>query len=241
MVLIPSFELSASNRAAIDLLAQTASVPNPSPVLKAHPLPLALARWNKADQGDYFDQIAPTEVGYLVWSQFPIRIYIEPTAPSTIHSFEATKQREWVEAAVQAVQEWNVYLPLTIVDTPEGADITVWRSTPTLRISGSSDKPQLRARTAETRYEIFLQTRPDQPSVLYHRFSILLRPNQAATYLLATARHELGHALGIWGHSSQKTDTLYFSQVRQPPPISPRDINTLKRIYEQPTQLGWSP
>jgi predicted Zn-dependent protease len=31
----------------------------------------------------------------------------------------------------------------------------------------------------------------------------------------------------------------YFSQVRNPPPISPRDVNTLKRIYQQPTSLGW--
>jgi predicted Zn-dependent protease len=32
---------------------------------------------------------------------------------------------------------------------------------------------------------------------------------------------------------------MYFSQVREPPPISARDINTLKRIYQQPTRLGW--
>ncbi|MFN4955672.1 MAG: peptidase, partial [Aphanizomenon sp.] len=34
--------------------------------------------------------------------------------------------------------------------------------------------------------------------------------------------------------------TMYFSQVRNPPFISVRDVNTLKRVYEQPTGLGWS-
>ena len=35
------------------------------------------------------------------------------------------------------------------------------------------------------------------------------------------------------------SDALYFSQVPNPPSISARDINTLKRIYQQPTLLGW--
>ncbi|MFM6754387.1 MAG: peptidase, partial [Dolichospermum sp.] len=77
-------------------------------------------------------------------------------------------------------------------------------------------------------------------NILYHRFTILLSPSQTGEYVLSAARHELGHALGIWGHSLSPTDTMYFSQVRNPPLISVRDVNTLKRIYEQSTSLGWS-
>ena len=76
-------------------------------------------------------------------------------------------------------------------------------------------------------------------TVLSHRFAVYLNPNQVGKYVPATARHELGHALGIWGHSLLETDVLYFSQVRNPPAISARDVNTLKRVYEQPTRLGW--
>ncbi|XTZ12993.1 MAG: peptidase, partial [cyanobacterium endosymbiont of Rhopalodia inflata] len=36
-----------------------------------------------------------------------------------------------------------------------------------------------------------------------------------------------------------ETDALYFSQVRSLSPISVRDVNTLKKIYQQPTRLGW--
>jgi predicted Zn-dependent protease len=67
-----------------------------------------------------------------------------------------------------------------------------------------------------------------------------LSPSQTGNYVVAAARHELGHALGIWGHSPLQTDALYFSQVRNPPTISSSDVNTLKRVYQQPTSLGWS-
>ncbi len=147
------------------------------------------------------------------------------------------KQRKqaqaWVNAVLQGVQEWSNYLPLTIVEQPEIADITIARKAPPLQISPGSNIP--RARSAQTTYELYTSNK-----VLSHRFTILLSPTQTGEYLIAAARHEFGHALGIWGHSPLQTDALYFSQVRNPPPISSRDVNTLKRVYEQPTSLGWS-
>jgi predicted Zn-dependent protease len=124
-------------------------------------------------------------------------------------------------------------LPLTIVEQPESADITIVQKAPPLQISPGSNIP--RARSAQTTYELYTSNK-----VLSHRFTILLSPSQTGEYLIAAARHEFGHALGIWGHSPLQTDALYFSQVRNPPSISPRDVNTLKRVYEQPTTLGWS-
>jgi predicted Zn-dependent protease len=73
---------------------------------------------------------------------------------------------------------------------------------------------------------------------LRHHMTIQIRPTQAGEFETAAIRHELGHALGIWGHSPMMTDALYFSQVREPPPISARDVNTLQRIYRQGTRLG---
>lgn len=124
-------------------------------------------------------------------------------------------------------------MPLSVVDF-SGADVVIECRTPPLQVNGDL----LRARSAETRYEIYSQPIENQV-VLRHRFIIQLRPDLTANYTQAAARHELGHALGIWGHSPLETDALYFSQVRQSPLISVRDVNTLKRVYEQPTQLGW--
>jgi predicted Zn-dependent protease len=225
--------------------AQRESFLSSLPAPQTHPLPTTLAQWQDATGiGDYFSEIKLTSVGYLVWSQFPINIYVErPTHPNQ-SSASVQRFQGWVDAVLRAVQEWSVYLPLEVVAQREGADISILRSRPPLQASINRETGQFnipRARSAETRYEFYLYSAGDAPKqVLSHRFTIQLSPDQSVEYTLATARHELGHALGIWGHSPLETDAMYFSQVRNPPQISARDINTLKRVYEQPTRLGWS-
>jgi predicted Zn-dependent protease len=197
--------------------------------LKPHPLPPTLLGWHdNTNSGDYFSEVTSTKVGYLVWSRFPIRIYVE--SPLDV---SPTQAQAWVDGVLQAVQEWSAYLPLSVVDNQDTADVTILRKNPPLQISPETKIP--RARSAQTIYELYTSN-----NVLLHRFTILLSKSQTSQYITAAARHELGHALGIWGHSPVQSDALYFSQVRNPSPISPRDVNTLKRIYKQPTCLGWN-
>ncbi|MEM1366834.1 MAG: matrixin family metalloprotease, partial [Cyanobacteria bacterium P01_H01_bin.15] len=94
-----------------------------------------------------------------------------------------------------------------------------------------------RAQTAETRYEFYVSQ--EKTPKLRHRMTIQIKPGQGELGALSSARHELGHALGIWGHSSDQNDALYFSQTGQTPHISERDIQTLRRIYGESTRLGW--
>jgi len=203
------------------------------PVPQPHPLPPELAQWqDSTNSGDYFDQVQPTPVGYLVWSQFPVRVYVE----LAVQNNDEQAQR-WVKAVLLAVQEWSVYLPLVLVEQPTAADIVIVQWYSPLRLSPSGELQRMR--TAETSYELYISHVKDTPAILSHRCTIKLSPRQIVPYIQATARHELGHALGIWGHSPVATDVMYFSQVRNPPPISTRDINTLKRVYEQATRLGW--
>lgn len=236
LVIFTNFQNNAT-LAQNGVLTQTPKNPSefikiPSPSLtspKPHPLPPTLVQWkDSTNSGDYFSEVKLTEVGYLLWSQFPIRVYVE-----TPKQISAEQAQTWVNTVLQAVQEWNVYLPLEVVKQPEVANITIVRKAPPLQKSPNSNIP--RARSAQTTYELYTNNK-----VLSHRFSILLSPTQTGNYLTAAARHEFGHALGIWGHSPLESDALYFSQVRNPPPISARDVNTLKRVYEQPTSLGWS-
>lgn len=199
------------------------------PTAQSHPLPEGLAQLTANEQGDYFSAIRSTQFGYLVWSHFPVRVFIEPATDA--------RAQDWVEAVRQAVDEWSTYLPLSFETASELADIAIWRTTPPLQ---RQEPGEIRARSAETRYEIYIRRAENAPTELSHRFTILLRSGQTKDYITAAARHELGHALGIWGHSALQSDALYFSQVRHSPAISARDLNTLRRIYQQPTQLGWT-
>jgi predicted Zn-dependent protease len=221
------------------------------PPLRVHPLPdtlfSAVPSPNVSTHGltdvpasngetDYFDAVQPTPLGYLIWSQFPVRVYLDAAIAPDLQSESSLRLADtWRTAVTAAVAEWNSYLPLEIVSDADAADITVVRRSPPLDFRPGQP---LRARAAETRYEFYADTTV-QPPRLSHRFQVFLRSDQSAEHVQATARHELGHALGIWGHSPLETDALYFSHVRHPPAISARDVATLRRIYQQPTRLGW--
>jgi predicted Zn-dependent protease len=209
------------------------------PQLKVHPLPQSLTLFDEQiDRNDYFDRVKPSSLGYLVWSQFPIKVYLNlPTADSAAANL---RWQEWEKSVDKAIAEWNVYLPLVRVTNSKIADIIILPSQPERKIrlnlqTGLYDIP--RAIAAQTTYKFYLR---DRPQILAHRMTIELPPNTIGESLLATIRHEMGHALGIWGHSPKEIDALYFSQVRDPRSISPRDINTLQKIYQQPTRLGWT-
>jgi predicted Zn-dependent protease len=207
------------------------------PTIQIHPLPPTLSQWqDRTGSGDYFLAVKPSKVGYLVWSEFPIKVYVErPPLPRWIPA-NSRRFQQWVDAILPAVHEWSAYLPLAVVDRSQEADITIWRSRPTLQITRQGS----RAQAAEVRYEIYAKPSSDRRgAILSQKYTILISPDLSAPYIEAAARHELGHALGIWGHSPMPTDALYLSQVSNPPAISSRDINTLKRIYQQPTRLGW--
>ena len=212
---------------------------NSLPTLQPHPLPFSLAQWEDIDrQGDYFNLIETTPVGYLVWSQFPIDVYVEqPTLQD--NSAEGIRFQQWVKAVKDAISQWNVYLPLQEINELELADIVIIRSSVEREVrlnpdTGLYDIPQ--AITAQTNYEFYVR---EESQVLAHKMTIKISPDLGEGATLAAARHELGHGLGIWGHSDLESDALYFSQVRDTPTISARDVNTLKKIYQQPTRLGW--
>ena len=225
----PFFSSSSTASSASDSL----------PPLKTHPLPSSLAQWqDKSNVGNYFASIQTTAVGYLVWSEFPLSVYVE-TPPPQDNTASNLRFQQWFKAVQDAIAEWNVYLPLQQIDDAEIADIVIMRSQVSREIqlnpeTGLYDIP--RAITAQTNYKFYL----DQAThTLSHRMTLNISPDLGQPATLAAARHELGHALGIWGHSDMETDALYFSQVRDTPLISVRDINTLKKIYQQPTRLGW--
>jgi predicted Zn-dependent protease len=196
------------------------------PPLQIHPLPPTLARWQDPDHcGDYFEAVLASPVGALVWSRFPVTVYIPIERPS------------WVGLARTAIESWRAYLPIQEVQQSELADILILRQFPPSDASFNAETGKLeipRVRSAITEYETFVKE-----NILRHRMTIKISPNLNEASTLSAILHEMGHALGIWGHSPLKTDVMYFSQTRDLPSISVRDVNTLKKVYEQATRLGW--
>ena len=208
------------------------------PPLKAHKLPQFIIDWHLSNNEDYFEKIEPTSVGYLVWSKFPVKVYVEQ--PKVVEDTAANKRfRDWTLTVKNAIAEWKEYFPLQETAERESADIAILRSQPEREITLNPDTGLYnipRAIAAQTNYT-FYPTK--NPATISLRMTVQVSDNFVGKSLLATVRHELGHALGIWGHSPNESDALYFSQVSQPPSISVRDLNTLKKIYQQPTRLGW--
>jgi predicted Zn-dependent protease len=210
------------------------------PVPQVHSLPPSLRNYQNTSE-NYFSEIKKLPIGYLIWSDFPIKVYIEQPE-KTLNNYTEKIFQEWINRVKIALSEWINYLPLTIINDADNADIKIMRSRPDIRAKFNNKTRQFdigRARSGETKYELYIKKTSENQSILAHKCTVKISPDQGDNAIQASARHEIGHALGIWGHSPLQTDVMYFSQVRNPPLISARDINTLKLIYQQPTSLGW--
>ncbi|HHP7229989.1 MAG TPA: peptidase, partial [Xenococcaceae cyanobacterium] len=174
------------------LRATTALDALPPP--KIHPLPASLAEWQDTSSvGDYFTNIQTTGVGFLVWSEFPVTVYVE-TSSSEANSASNQQFQQWVQAVQAAIGEWNAYLPLQPVASPETADIIIRRSPISRKIqlnpeTGLYEIP--RAITAQTSYEFYLKP---TTAILSHKMTLKISPELSQTATLAAARHEIGHA-----------------------------------------------
>lgn len=195
------------------------------PDLQTYPLPSTLAQIEPGDS--YFDQVPQNNpVGGLIWSAFPVTVTID------LANSRAPRENVWLQAVQQAIHDWNRYLPL--VETQDKATANIIISRQSVPIKRDQDGKLQRIRLAETRFRFFV----DDDQRLRHQMQIYLSPNSADAVLLAGARHEIGHALGLWGHSENPADVMYFAQVAQPVGISARDVQTLQQVYRMPTRLG---
>lgn len=218
-----------------------------------HPAPPGLEAWSDPlndPAGDYFDEIQSLPFGALVWSEWPVRVSIDPTAPP-----------DWQTDVRLALENWQTYIPLAIVPDSEAiapedlatfetsetqaaedltVDIAIVR---TIVPAQPNANGQLRAASARATFSVFVVRDRDASGTererFGHRFTIRVSPTQAGRFVQSAVRHEFGHALGLWGHSPNPQDVMFAAQVAQPGRVSARDVNTLMRVYEQPTRLGW--
>jgi predicted Zn-dependent protease len=180
--------------------------------------------------GDYYWQVAASSESEK-WTAFPVKV-----------SLGSTGVLNWVQGAREAFNIWKEMFPLELVAAPERADIRVeWESSLGEGHAGEeADWVQIRRLGDELTGRRVAFIRVD----LSRRWS--------KDEMRAIMLHEMGHALGIKGHSESKGDIMYFQmqeKTRQvvvpvvPSPLlwkslvskpSQRDLNTLIRLYNTP-------
>jgi len=177
--------------------------------------------------GDYFKELHLFEGDRAArWDSFPVRVRLPESSPDV-----------WKESLQEGVDLWGQYIPLRVARRNESADIEVsWVNHLVPRVLGVT---RLTVFGGRMKVNIYLL----RPS--YYQ------PGVSEKSLVGVIEHELGHALGIFGHSREKGDTMYefvilpgkggkLSQTKFGS-LSSRDVNTLKRIYEKkPLPDGFS-
>jgi hypothetical protein len=166
--------------------------------------------------GEYFANIRPMNGQFARWNKVPIRLHLPQASPEA-----------WEKNLTSAVKKWNQCVPLIVVSPNESADIDVtWVNHLTPRLLGVT---RVVIKQGNMHVQIFM-LRPT-----------FYLPEVPERSLLPAFLHELGHGLGLLGHSDDPADVMYpmeFSSGSKFPSratsIGARDINTLKKVYQSP-------
>ncbi len=183
---------------------------------------------------DYLDEV--TEGGKLVrWSltKMPLKLYVE-SSPQGIRNF----QPGFVSQVRRAMDIWtgvlNHQLSYALVSSPNQADIQVhW--TNTIDTKGHSGD----GGTAYTAGLMIPHIRNDEieyMEVKIATFDIQGHP-QNSDIIYAVAIHELGHSLGLLGHSTNPGDIMFAENQHVTTP-SKRDLNTVRRLYSATADIN---
>ena len=198
------------------------------PQQQVRTLQVALERQPPGQRPGYASSIATTSLGPPVLKHWCV--WVQPAAATPANRWD----QRWLDQVSSALTTWDALVPLTLVDNPEQANVLIHRQRPARRqVAGV-----WRASNGRTQLQVVDVQRQGRRR-LEPLVKVMVSPGLRAEALQATALHELGHAFGLWGHSSVPTDVLAISQGERPVLVpSQRDRLTLAWVMQQTTRFG---
>ena len=198
------------------------------PQQQVRTLQLALERQPPGQRPGYASSIATTSLGPPVLKHWCV--WVQPAAATPANRWD----QRWLDQVSSALTTWRALVPLTLVDNPDQANVLIHRQRPARRqVAGV-----WRASNGRTQLQVVDVQRQGRRR-LEPLVKVMVSPGLRAEALQATALHELGHAFGLWGHSSVPTDVLAISQGERPVLVpSQRDRLTLAWVMQQTTRFG---
>ena len=198
------------------------------PQQQVRTLQVALERQPPGQRPGYASSIATTSLGPPVLKHWCV--WVQPAAATPANRWD----QRWLDQVSSALTTWRALVPLTLVDNPDQANVLIYRQRPARRqVAGV-----WRASNGRTQLQVVDVQRQGRRR-LEPLVKVMVSPGLRAEVLQATALHELGHAFGLWGHSSVPTDVLAISQGERPVLVpSQRDRLTLAWVMQQTTRFG---
>jgi len=183
---------------------------------------------------DYYAEIAEDSESHT-WNSFPIKV-----------SIGSVPNADWAQGVREAFRIWKSMFPLELTADSDEADILFnWQS-------GTSEDSHA---GEEMDWVQFRRVGDALTGRKVAYIAINLSRRWSRDEMRAIVLHEMGHALGIRGHSESKGDIMYYQvqekhhQVYIPGVIYPvawkslvskpsqRDLNTLIRLYNAPGSI----
>jgi predicted Zn-dependent protease len=182
-----------------------------------------------AGAGDYYRVIAPGSEGEQ-WSQLPVKVFLG-----------SVPQIKWQQGTREAFDIWSAVFPCVLAAAWDAADIRIDWTAPVSEEGRAGE---------ESDWVRIMRVGDELTGRRVATIAVDVSHNPTKDEMRAIMLHELGHALGIKGHSDSKKDIMYWQMQEKsrqivtpsgmPLPIywrslvkepSQRDVNTLIRLY----------
>lgn len=195
---------------------------------------------DQVDDSDNYIAALAGPSGLRHWNQnkFPLKVYIAPG--NTVSGY----QEDFRSAVEQAFADWtkssNEKMTFKFQDTPTSADIIVrWTANANdlLPASQAGKKQFVLQEAGQARVR-------NWQGIIDHSDIYILTTSPSSAYersyksVHTVALHEIGHSLGLIGHSPDPSDVMYSTVAHQQLPTR-RDIATLNVLYKSTAKAAF--